>query len=330
MSVVDKEIRAVNTAYSRAHAIYGAMFVGQTLASWQSVNRFTPGGLALLNASLVATTSTARVALAVLAVRRAQLIHALETGSQLPGDTISARTLQDLRDAFNDALEALDAPRAPRAKAIDPATPIRLDTTAGSVEGLLEDVNTTTQADVERTVRRHGEQRLVRIAKREGVVTPIEVRRSKALTASGIERLALQGGRETDAKIIELNKRVLGYVRVHNAVDGDSPCPFCAMLMSRGFDYKSRASGELTERDGGMVKYHYNCHCTAEPVYSVAKYKADPRYALNRKLDNEWQSAISGQVSSDEALSAWREHMKTLFPDGGRHDSHEHVAQEAA
>ena len=335
MTPVDKEISAVNAAYSRAYAIYGATFVGQSLAAWQGVQRFSPGGLALMNSGLVAYTVTARLALARLALRRAQLVHALETGSQLPGDEIKARTVQDLRDAFNDALEAVGAPPAPRARIVNPRTPIKLDVTAGTVEGLIEDVNATTQTDVERTVKRHGETRLVRIAKREGVVSQDEIKKSKSLTASGVERLALQGGRETDAKIIQLNKRVLGYVRVHNAVDGDNPCPFCAMLMSRGFDYKSKASasGTWDEASQEMKKYHYNCHCTAEPVYSLEKFNSDPAYELNRRLAQEWQQNISTNYSGDEMLPAWREHMKSVFTDGGRHDAAEtddHAVQEAA
>ena len=186
-------------------------------------------------------------------------------------------------------------------------------------------MNATTRADVERTVRRHGEQRLGRIAKREGVVTPKQVSESKSLTASGVERLALQGGRETDAQIIQLNKKVIGYVRVHNPVDGDSPCPFCAMLMSRGYDYSSKRAAEMTE---GLEQYHYNCHCTAHAVYSKAQYMANPTYELNRKLEREWQLNISGNYFGDEALPVWREHMKTIFPDGGRHT--DTAVQEAA
>ncbi|MFC4089348.1 hypothetical protein [Micromonospora sp. GCM10011541] len=135
--------------------------------------------------------------------------------------------------------------------------------------------------------------------------------------ASAAERIAMDGGRGTVWNYAARDKRVIGYVRVSQT---GTPCGWCAMLISRGLVrkgdlYKSKASAEYSDGD----KYHDNCHCVAEPVYSDTQFNS-PLYDLNRKYAKEWPTVTKG-LSGKAALSAWRRFIRL---------EQERLAQEAS
>lgn len=95
-------------------------------------------------------------------------------------------------------------------------------------------------------------------------------------------RHVLNGGRDLLREEGARDVRALAFARVS---DGD-PCYFCALMISRGFVYRSRdaAGRKANERfDGpGLYKFHDKCACTVAPVFDrdtppgeqEAKYKA--------------------------------------------------------
>lgn len=321
MTPAEKEVAAVQEAYSRAAAAYGAQVAAAAIREWAAVNRFTPAGRVVMVARMVTLVVAARVVMATLAARKAQLIQALTTGSQMAGGP-SLSTLQELRDAYEEALRPTGVIRPLRARALDPTTPVPVDEALGSLAGIVEEVNDGIDKEIEETIRTLGDARLGRIAKTEGVVRPGDVDTSRNMVAAGLERIALNGGRHTDGKIARRNKSVYGVLRMHNDFAGDKPCAFCAMLLSRGAVYLSvETASNWSEESGEMDRYHSGCHCTAELVHSRADYETNPRYALNRTLQAEWKSAIKGKFTGDAALPAWRSHVKTLFADGEENKS---------
>jgi hypothetical protein len=77
------------------------------------------------------------------------------------------------------------------------------------------------------------------------------------------------------------------------------------MLISRGPVYKSSRSAEYADGD----KYHDNCHCYAEPIFSRDQYAGSSLYALNRQYAGLWPTVTKG-LSGKAALSAWRRFIR--------------------
>lgn len=123
-----------------------------------------------------------------------------------------------------------------------------------------------------------------------------------ARQAAAAERIAMNGGRGALWSYSQQDKRVLGYVRISRT---GTPCGWCAMLISRGvIFYKSKASAGF-KSDGDL--YHDNCHCVAEPVFTMQQY-ASERFDLNRQYDAEWPVVTKGLAGKD-ALNAWRRYI---------------------
>lgn len=86
-----------------------------------------------------------------------------------------------------------------------------------------------------------------------------------------MRRQTLMGGRFSIDGLERRDERARGWRRV---TDGD-PCTFCAMLATRGPVYGSR---EIAEQIGGNgLRYHANCGCTAEPIFTVWEPSARER-----------------------------------------------------
>ena len=313
MTPAEKEALEVEKAYSRAYVQYGAVAALQVVQAWEGVDRLTPSGRLMLLSAVTAHVLAGRKKMAALAVRRTQLVNALRKGRQLKGGPDGAETLQDLREALTEALKDVGAARAKRAVGLDANMVIPVSAEAGSVAGLIEEINDGIDTDIENVVEALGNGRLGKIARKEGVVTPKDVRTSRDLVASGAERLVLNGGRQTDAQILQLNRDLLGFVRVHDYRE-DEPCGFCAMLMSRGPVYGSHraAEGFYNEDAEEWNKYHFNCHCSAVSVYSQREWLTNPLLADNRMYQQEWNRVIKDRYSGDAALSEWRKHVKSL------------------
>lgn len=325
MTPAEKEALEVEKAYSNAYVQYGAATAVKVISAWEGVDRLTPSGRLMLMATVVTHVLAGRKKMATLSVRRTQLVNALRKGRQLAGDPDGAETLQDLRDALTEALKDVGGRRPRRATGLKGDLVIPVSAEAGNIAGLIEEINAGIDTDIENVVEALGNGRLGKIARREGVVTPKDVRTSRDLVASGAERLVLNGGRQTDAKILQLNRDLLGFVRVHDYRE-DEPCGFCAMLMSRGPVYGSHrgAEGFYNEDTEEWEKYHFNCHCSAVSVYSQREWLTNPLLADNRMYQQEWNKVIKGKYSGDAALSEWRKHVKSL------HASRDSATQVAA
>lgn len=325
MTPAEKEALEVEKAYSNAYVQYGAAAAVKVISAWEGVDRLTPSGRRMLMAAVVTHVLAGRKKMATLSVRRTQLVNALRRGRQLAGDPDGAETLQDLRDALTEALKDVGGTRPRRATGLKGDLVIPVSAEAGNIAGLIEEINAGIDTDIENVVEALGNGRLGKIARKEGVVTPKDVRTSRDLVASGAERLVLNGGRQTDAKILQLNRDLLGFVRVHEYRE-DEPCGFCAMLMSRGPVYGSHrgAEGFYNEDTEQWERYHFNCHCSVVSVYSQREWLTNPLLADNRMYQQEWNKVIKGKYSGDAALSEWRKHVKSL------HASRDGVVQAAA
>ena len=117
--------------------------------------------------------------------------------------------------------------------------------------------------------------------------------------AAEAERITMDGARSTTWGTSEKDPRVKGYARV--SLSG-TPCGFCAMLISRGAAYKTARGAQYKDGD----TYHPNCHCIAEPLYSVEQFDDDPRFSLNREYGQLWADEIHGKYSGKAAVNAWR------------------------
>ncbi|OKI45245.1 VG15 protein [Micromonospora sp. CB01531] len=119
--------------------------------------------------------------------------------------------------------------------------------------------------------------------------------------AAAAERVVLDGARGTVWNNAERDKRVIGYVRMSRT---GTPCGWCAMLISRGPVYRSESAAEYADGD----KYHDNCHCVAEPVFSREQY-ASALFDVNRKYHELWPQVTKG-LSGKAAVSAWRRFIR--------------------
>lgn len=120
--------------------------------------------------------------------------------------------------------------------------------------------------------------------------------------AATAERLVMNGGRAAVWNHMAKDRRVVGYIRLSRSA---TPCGWCAMLISRGPVYRSQAKAEYADGD----RFHDNCHCYAEPVFSVAQYHSSDLYELNRKYEALWPQVTKG-LSGKAAVSAWRRFIR--------------------
>ncbi|MEU9795057.1 hypothetical protein AB0E27_31480 [Streptomyces sparsogenes] len=127
-------------------------------------------------------------------------------------------------------------------------------------------------------------------------------REAGAQQAAAAERVAMNGGRSTVWNHMQRDRRAIGYIRLSRT---GTPCGWCAMLISRGPVYRSANSAEYADGD----KYHDNCHCYAEPVFSREQYKSSSAYELNRRYEELWPKVTRGLVGK-QAVSAWRRFIR--------------------
>jgi hypothetical protein len=126
--------------------------------------------------------------------------------------------------------------------------------------------------------------------------------------ASAVVRHAQAGGRQTIHENSQRDEVALGWVRVTKA----KPCAFCAMLASRGLQYRAFKEGSFDLSDArftgdGDAKVHDNCGCSLKPVYS----KNDPLVDRTKQFADMW--SMWGAGGGDAALrfrrgyEHWRE-----------------------
>ena len=119
------------------------------------------------------------------------------------------------------------------------------------------------------------------------------MREAASQLGGSMGRHVLNGGRETITRSIDGDDRCLGWARVTDA----EPCPFCAMLASRGPVYKDQTVRFLA---------HDHCTCGAEPVYEGSKWPG-----RSQEFHDLWQGLkAQGHYGQD----TWREFRKALTP----------------
>lgn len=124
-----------------------------------------------------------------------------------------------------------------------------------------------------------------------------------AVAAKVIRHVADGGRAPMAAEVRTGNRGAVGYCRV---VDAD-PCPFCAMLASRGAVYRSDAfagSNDLFTGDGAF-KVHDGCECTLEPVYGRSVTDLPPGAA---ELAKEWAEVAAGR---NNPYAYWRRYKES-------------------
>ena len=107
-----------------------------------------------------------------------------------------------------------------------------------------------------------------------------EVMRAALNRSSGAAvRQALNGGRGVTDRIMREDRKVRGFARVTDA----NPCPFCALLASRGavfgkgsfidsdknWKLNEEAARDVPDGWTNVAKVHNNCRCQLRPVYST-------------------------------------------------------------
>lgn len=117
-----------------------------------------------------------------------------------------------------------------------------------------------------------------------------------ATTRGASKRLALQGGRYTVRDTVQATTGIKGYARVTDA----DPCSFCAMLASRGADYKRGSFQNSNARFTGFgsAKVHDGCGCQMEPVYGRGDdYKSPGR---SKEFEDLWSEIPPGLSPGDQ------------------------------
>jgi hypothetical protein len=91
-----------------------------------------------------------------------------------------------------------------------------------------------------------------------GMLQRDRVRPNTALstTLGTAARITMDGARTTVLETVKADPVAVGWFRL---TDGD-PCPFCALLASRGIEYKSEQSADF--------KAHNDCGCSAVPAFT--------------------------------------------------------------
>lgn len=125
------------------------------------------------------------------------------------------------------------------------------------------------------------------------------LRVGETVVASTASKMVGDGGRAViEDEVTNRRNGAIGYCRVPDA----DPCPFCAMLASRGAVYRSDAFEESNGifAGDGRFKVHNGCDCTMEPVYG--RRVTDLPAGVD-KLAKEWANIASGR---DEPFAYWR------------------------
>lgn len=171
-------------------------------------------------------------------------------------------------------------------------TDVDLDSDLADIESAPDIVRQLHSAGAARTKKR--------IAKGDD---PAEAIKSSAgAVAATSTRLVAEGGRRPLAREVAQGRNgAIGHARVPDA----NPCPFCAMLASRGAVYRSDAfesSAALFSGDG-KFKVHDGCGCTLEPIYGRRITDLPPGSA---ELAQEWADVASGQPDPFAYWRRWR------------------------
>lgn len=118
-------------------------------------------------------------------------------------------------------------------------------------------------------------------------------------TSGSVTRQVLTGGRETLLRTVAEDRWALGWGRV---TDGN-PCPFCALLASRGPVYKE---------DTVDFEAHDHCTCAAMPFYEGAEWPGRAREfkdLYNRSVRQAREAGELRRGTSNDLLNAFRRYL---------------------
>ncbi|WBQ03780.1 VG15 protein [Kribbella sp. CA-293567] len=123
---------------------------------------------------------------------------------------------------------------------------------------------------------------------------------AEGITSRSVFRHAANAGRGTIFNTAQSDRLALGYARV---TDG-SPCSFCAMLASRGADYKTASAAgakqaKSRKKDGRPVgaKFHDGCGCSIVAIYSEDDTVPGP----GEEYAALWADSTKGVPTADKA-----------------------------
>lgn len=309
-----KEADAAAKAFQIALAQQGAATVKEALSLWQDVpTNVTPAQASRWLTKAVTMILSRRVISRELAVAYYRLTRALRTGYTIPmpGEkSPSTVTLADLRQDFRMlSKNPLAGPTT------DGSAKIIVDKIAGL---MAEDLASERAAELQARVMLGalGPASLrKRIAKLDETkpATQIDGERLDAHSAAGARQAAaaasvvMNGARGAIFKTVIKDPRAIGYIRLSKT---GTPCAWCAMLISRGAVYQSKKSAGLAIYGDGE-KYHTNCYCYAEAVFSKAQYNSSDLYALNRQYERDWPEVAKKLKKGQSMSDAWKEYIRT-------------------
>lgn len=316
MTPAEKEAEKVSIAYQQALILLGDAMLKEVLAAYKAVSIANAASFATFSAKATALIYRYRKQARDIAVAETQLTRALLTGSTYSdwSEPFEGQpTIGELRLKLYSQLEAVGVKRPARARAIPPTTRATVDLIP-EIEFEERREAKTLDKEIEDTLRILGEESLEGALKKITKKTGVERDRLEAKTlettssnlAMGTERIALNGARHYDSKVLAFDPKIQGWIRSHLPGAPDMPCGWCSMLMSRGAVYASQKSATSGPSDDG--RYHSGCHCVAVKVYTRAQYNSE-RFALNREYQSLWPQVTKG-LHGDAAVSAWRKYIR--------------------
>jgi hypothetical protein len=151
----------------------------------------------------------------------------------------------------------------------------------------------------------------------QGVTIEQAKKELKEVTADKVAaesiRYAQMGARQTTFDVSQEDAVALGWVRVTSA----DPCWFCAMLASRGLQYRPYKEGAFERSNerfegSGNAKVHDSCRCHLKPVY----FETDKRVLKTKEYAEMWSAFTSGESSGKENLNNFRVGYNHLMKTG--------------
>lgn len=316
MGPEEKEVELLDRAYQAALIKLGQQIIKALLGEWLAVTVTNPASLGAFTVEATAVILRCRRQAQELSLAHTRLVRGLLLGSTIPTVDSGPASLGSLRDDFYTHLDTVGVGRPRKAKAFPDETPVSVDPIPGLDErfadrkkDLERELDSTFRILLDRKVERDlkalKKDDVKYEKKLKGVELDVGVR-----IVSAAERLALNGARDADVDVIQLDPKGVSYIRQHDPSKPDHPCGFCSMLMTRGFlsggIYRSEKKATLTS---GGDKYHTGCHCIAVKVYRLSQLDS-PRFDEHRKLAEDYRRVTEG-LSGDEALKAWDKHIRS-------------------
>lgn len=271
-----------------------------------------------------------------LAVAYYRLNRALRTGSTVrtgkesAGDTVS---LEQLRQDFEDIVDHIDVETGegdgtlpPRNLHVVDDEPILIED-IGDIDQMVADADEAARQEALDQLDQLGTENLLNdIDKGKDPEKAWETARDRGAAAA--MRITMNAARGLVYDLADTDLRVQGWVRYHVPHDDTAPCGWCAMLMSRGLVYKTRAAASAAKnKDGNRIvgengdvadadKYHLNCHCVAVPIFFVEQYD-NPLFAPNREYRGLWddlkkksQAELEAIYGTSDLLAIFRKIMR--------------------